>query len=98
MSSLSPDLGKKLFEHHQKYGAHFVAAPVFGPPTFAATRKLFICVAGNAQARERVAPILKELGQKTFDLGDNPPSSMIMKLMGNFLMLSASQSMAEVLA
>lgn len=95
MSTLSPELGKRLTAHHEKLGAHFIAAPVFGLPPAAAARKLFICLAGHPQAKALIEPILHHLSQKIFDFGDEPEAALVMKLIGNFLILSASQSMAE---
>lgn len=95
LSTISPNICKQLAEHHEKKEAFFLAAPVFGLPPVAAARKLTICTSGNAQAKKHVEPILKLLSQKIFDFGDNPIASMIVKLMGNFMILSAAQTMAE---
>jgi len=95
MSTVSAETNRKLAVLHQKKQAYFVAAPVFGRPDAAAAAKLFICISGNHTAKEQVEPILSFLGQKIVDFGADPGSANIVKLCGNFLILSAIESMGE---
>jgi 3-hydroxyisobutyrate dehydrogenase-like beta-hydroxyacid dehydrogenase len=72
-----------------------LAAPVFGRPEAAAAKKLWICISGNGAAKERVLPLLNELGQKVFDFGEQIGAANVVKLTGNFLIVSALEAMAE---
>ncbi len=52
--------------------------------------------AGPAAAKERVRPVLTALGaQSLFDFGEEIGTATMVKLVGNFLLISAAQSMAE---
>lgn len=97
MSTISPETSRKLADFHKERGAHYLAAPVFGRPEAAAAKKLWICLAGEAEAKELVKPILDVLGQGVFDLGNDPGQANVAKLAGNFAILSAIESMAEAL-
>ncbi len=95
MSTISPQTAQKLSTHHEKKGTAYLAAPVFGRPEAAATKKLWICLAGDPKAKERATPVLQALGQQIFDFGDKPESANVVKLAGNFLIGSAIEAMAE---
>lgn len=95
MSTVSPKTAQKLSAHHQKQGAMYLAAPVFGRPETAAAKKLWVCVAGDGKAKERAKPILEALSQAIFDFGEKPEAANVVKLAGNFLIGSAIEAMAE---
>ena len=95
MSTVSPTTAEKLAQQHQQQGSHYLAAPVFGRPDAAAARKLWICLSGNAAAKERALPLLNVLGQKVFDFGEQVGAANVVKLSGNFLIVSAIEAMAE---
>jgi 3-hydroxyisobutyrate dehydrogenase-like beta-hydroxyacid dehydrogenase len=95
MSTVSPALARKLAELHKRHGSAYVAAPVFGRPEAAAAKKLWVCAAGPRAAKERARPVLEALGQAVYDLGEDPAAANVVKLAGNFLILSAVEAMAE---
>lgn len=95
MSTVSPATSRKLAELHEQQGSHYIAAPVFGRPDAAATRKLWIALSGKTAAKERVKPILEQLGQGVFDFGEEAAAANVVKLTGNFLIVSAIEAMAE---
>lgn len=97
MSTVSPATARRLAEQHARRGAAYVAAPVFGRPEAAAARKLWVCLAGPEQAKERVRPLLNALGQGLFDFGEEPGAANVVKLAGNFLLASALEALAEAL-
>jgi 3-hydroxyisobutyrate dehydrogenase-like beta-hydroxyacid dehydrogenase len=97
MSTVSPAAARKVARQHDALGVRYVAAPVFGRPEAAAARKLWICVSGAKDARQRAAPVLDALGQKVFDFGDDPGAANVVKLAGNFLIGSALEAMSEAL-
>ena len=95
MSTISPTTAQNLAQQHEQKGTHYLAAPVFGRPDAAAARKLWICLSGNGAAKERVLPLLNVLGQKVFDFGEQVSAANVVKLSGNFLIISAIEAMAE---
>ncbi|SRR6266446_2269210 len=97
MSTVSPATARKLADLHAKHGSIYLAAPVFGRPEAAAARKLWICLSGTQPGKERVQPILNVLGQGVFDFGEDPGAANVVKLVGNFLIASAMEAMAEAL-
>ncbi len=98
MSTVSPATSERLAAEHEQRGAHYVAAPVFGRPDAAKAKKLWICTAGNAAARERAKPVFDALGQGVFEFGDEPSKANIVKLAGNFMLVSAIEAMSEAFA
>lgn len=98
MSTVSPETSRRLAAEHAKRGSLFLAAPVFGRPEAAAVKKLWICQAGPAEAKSRAKPVLDAIGQGIHDFGDDPGAANVVKLSGNFLILSAVEAMAEAFA
>jgi 3-hydroxyisobutyrate dehydrogenase-like beta-hydroxyacid dehydrogenase len=96
MSTISPLTARKLAQLHALHGSIYLASPVFGRPDAAAAAKLFVCLAGEMAAKERVQPVLKAMSQAVFDFGEDVGAANIVKLCGNFLLLSAMEAMAEV--
>jgi 3-hydroxyisobutyrate dehydrogenase-like beta-hydroxyacid dehydrogenase len=95
MSTVSPATSRNVAALHEQHESHYVAAPVFGRPDAAAARKLWIALSGKTAAKERVKPILEQLGQGTFDFGEVAESANVVKLVGNFMIISAIEAMAE---
>ena len=97
LSTISLALAEKLTAAHEEAGESYVAAPVFGRPAAAAAAKLFVVAAGPADALTTCAPLFEAIGQKTFHLGDTPSAANIVKLSGNFLIMSVIESLAEAM-
>jgi 3-hydroxyisobutyrate dehydrogenase-like beta-hydroxyacid dehydrogenase len=95
MSTVAPATAQRLAQQHEQQGSYYLATPVFGRPEAAAARKLWICLSGNGAAKERVLPLLNGLGQKVFDFGEQVGAANVVKLTGNFLIVSALEAMAE---
>ena len=95
MSTVSPATSDKLALRHEQRGSYYLAAPVFGRPDAAAASKLWICLSGNGAAKQRVLPLLNVLGQGVFDLGEQVGAANVVKIAGNFLIISAVEAMAE---
>jgi 3-hydroxyisobutyrate dehydrogenase-like beta-hydroxyacid dehydrogenase len=98
MSTISPALASRMAELHKERGCAYVAAPVFGRPDAAAAQKLWICVAGETAAKERVGPILRSMSQGIFDFGLDVSHANLVKICGNFMINSAMEAMAESLS
>jgi 3-hydroxyisobutyrate dehydrogenase-like beta-hydroxyacid dehydrogenase len=95
MSTIAPATAGRLTDLHRERGAAYVAAPVFGRPDAAASGKLWIVTSGAAEAKMLVRPVLAALGQGVHDFGDDPAAAHVVKLAGNFLIVAASEAMAE---
>jgi len=98
MSTVSPAAATAAVEQHARHGVDYLACPVFGRPDAAAAGKLWLALAGSDGAKQRVRALLEVMGQGVFDFGNNPPSANVVKLAGNFLIVSAIEAMAEALS
>jgi 3-hydroxyisobutyrate dehydrogenase-like beta-hydroxyacid dehydrogenase len=96
-STISVALAEKLGRAHRNHGSLFVSAPVFGRPAAAEAAKLFVAAAGPAKAITICRPLFEAIGQKVFTVGDHAPAANLIKLCGNFLILSAVEAMAEAM-
>jgi 3-hydroxyisobutyrate dehydrogenase-like beta-hydroxyacid dehydrogenase len=95
MSTIAPGTAHDLAERHAKKGVTYLAAPVIGRPDRAAAGTLFILLAGEVNAKKTVEPLLKSLGQRIFDFGENPWTANIAKLIVNFNIAAAIECMGE---
>ncbi|WP_294391844.1 NAD(P)-dependent oxidoreductase [uncultured Sphingomonas sp.] len=97
-STISVKLAEGLTQAHRDHGGGFVSAPVFGRPAAAADAKLFIVAGGGAEALAKVRPLLDAIGQRTFEIGAEPSQANLVKLSGNFMIMSVIESLAEAMA
>ena len=95
MSTVSPDTSKRLAQRYREQGVHFIAAPVFGRPEAAAAAKLWICPAGPAEVIERCRPLFDAMGQGVIVVGAEPHLATALKLVGNFFVVSAIETLSE---
>jgi len=79
MSTVRPQTGRELAERVASRGASMLAAPVSGSLPAAEEGSLAIIVGGDADAFERVEPILHELGSTVTFVGDNG-QALLLKL------------------
>jgi 3-hydroxyisobutyrate dehydrogenase-like beta-hydroxyacid dehydrogenase len=98
MSTISPDLSRRLSAAHHERGQQYMAAPVFGRPDAAAAAKLFIIASGSKEALAKARPVFEVLGQRTFEVGERPEDANYIKLCGNFLITCVLESLGEVFA
>jgi 3-hydroxyisobutyrate dehydrogenase-like beta-hydroxyacid dehydrogenase len=98
MSTLSLALTGRLAAKHREAGQKFVAAPVFGRPDVAAEAKLLIVAAGEAEAVAQCRPVFDVLGRRTIVVGTEPATATMVKLVGNFLLVAAVESLSEAAA
>ncbi|MDE2086411.1 MAG: NAD(P)-dependent oxidoreductase, partial [Xanthomonadaceae bacterium] len=97
-ATVSVKLAGELAQAHAARGVGYVAAPVFGRPDVAAAGRLNILAAGEAQAVERVRPLLEAMGSRVWPLGEAPERANVAKIAGNFMLASAIESMAAASA
>ena len=79
MSTVSPQVSRELAERVAARGASMVAAPVSGSGPAANEGSLSIIVGGDAEAFERIEPILRQLGSTVTFVGDNG-QALLLKL------------------
>ncbi|MFA6113578.1 MAG: NAD(P)-dependent oxidoreductase [Sphingomonas sp.] len=97
MSTISVAIADRLAEAHAKAGQSYISAPVFGRPLAAAARKLFVVAAGPADAVATCQPLFDAVGQRSFNLGETPHKANIVKLSGNFLIMTVIESLSEAM-
>ena len=98
MSTVLPETAERLANLHERHGASYLEAPIFGRPEAATARKLWIPISGTPAAKARVRPLLEAMGaQGIFDFGEAPGAAVTVKLAGNFLIISAARAMSEAL-
>jgi 3-hydroxyisobutyrate dehydrogenase-like beta-hydroxyacid dehydrogenase len=98
MSTLSLACVARLAHAHREAGQRFLAAPVFGRPDTAAAARLLIVAAGDPEAIAQCKPVFDALGQRTIAVGTDPATATMIKLVGNFLLISAVESLSEAAA
>lgn len=98
MSTISVSMSERLTDAHQKQKRAFIAAPVFGRPEAAKAAKLFIVAAGPAEVVDKCKPVFDAVGQRTFHVGERPSQANIIKLCGNFMIVSMIETLGEAFA
>ncbi len=98
MGTISVALAQELTSAHAGTGSQFISARVFGRPEAAETAKLVVVAAGPAGSIEKCQPLFDAMGQRTFVVGDEPPTANAVKLAGNFLILCVIESLGEAYA
>ena len=97
MSTISVAIADRLTEAHANAGQTYISAPVFGRPLAAAAQKLFVVAAGPADAVATCQPLFDAVGQRSFNMGETPHKANIVKLSGNFLIMTVIESLAEAM-
>jgi 3-hydroxyisobutyrate dehydrogenase-like beta-hydroxyacid dehydrogenase len=98
MSTIAVATAERLAATHRAQGQGFLCAPVFGRPEAAAAAKLFVVAAGDPADLRMASPLLRVIGQRVFDVGTTPSAASLVKLCGNFMILSAVEAMGEAMA
>lgn len=97
-ATISTDLAAELSALHAELGLGYVAAPVFGRPPVAQAGGLNVLSAGAPDAVAKAQPVLDLLAAKVWPLGEDPVRATALKLAGNFMIVSAIESMGEAVA
>jgi 3-hydroxyisobutyrate dehydrogenase-like beta-hydroxyacid dehydrogenase len=98
LATISVPLARELARRHRAHGLAYVAAPVFGRPELAAEGKLHVVVGGEPSVVNRIEPLLDEIGQRVWRIGDKPERANVVKLAGNLMLGAAVEAMAEASA
>ena len=96
MSTILPQTAADIALLHQQYEQHYFAAPVFGRPEAALSRKLNFAVSGEEKIKNKIEPLLKNAGAiGVWNFGENISAANTIKLCGNFLIASALEAIGE---
>jgi len=98
MSTIAVATAERLAATHRAQGQGFLCAPVFGRPEAAQAAKLFVVAAGDPADLRTAGPLLRVIGQRVFEVGTTPSAASLVKLCGNFMILSAIEAMGEAVA
>jgi 3-hydroxyisobutyrate dehydrogenase-like beta-hydroxyacid dehydrogenase len=98
MSTIAVATADQIAAAHGAHGQRFLCAPVFGRPEAAAAAKLFVVAGGAAQDLQLAEPLLRVIGQRVFHVGTTPSAASLVKLCGNFMILSAIEALGEAMA
>lgn len=98
LATISTALAGDLAALHAELGLGYVAAPVFGRPPVAQAGGLNVLAAGAADAVATAMPVLEMLAAEVWPLGEDPVRANALKLAGNFMIVSAIESMGEAVA
>lgn len=98
MSTVAVATAERIAATHLALGQRFLCAPVFGRPAAAAAAKLFIVVGGAPADFQAIGPLLESISQRSFFVGDKPAAANLVKLCGNFMILSTIESLGEAMA
>ena len=98
MCTCLPASARHLADLHARHGSTYVEAPVFGRHEAAVARKLWMPYAGPRWAKDRIRPLLLAMGaQGIYDFGEQIGAATMVKIVGNFLLISATSSLTEAL-
>ncbi|MEP6547485.1 MAG: NAD(P)-dependent oxidoreductase [Gammaproteobacteria bacterium] len=97
MSTIAVATAERIAAMHRAQGQHFLCAPVFGRPQAAAAAKLFVIAAGDPADLETANPLFAAISQRVFYLGETPSAASLVKLCGNFMILSAVEALGEAM-
>lgn len=98
LATISTALAGELSALHAELGLGYVASPVFGRPPVAQAGGLNVLAAGAPDAVAKAMPVLELLAAKVWPLGEDPVRATALKLAGNFMIVSAIESMGEAVA
>jgi 3-hydroxyisobutyrate dehydrogenase len=96
MSTIAPSVSRSLAALAGERGVPFLDAPVSGGTQGAEAGTLAIMVGGEAEALERVRPVLEAMGDKIFHVGPSG-AGQVVKLVNNMLVGVIAAATAEAL-
>ncbi|WP_418960601.1 NAD(P)-dependent oxidoreductase [Streptomyces tritici] len=98
LATVSTGLARRAAAAHAEHGVGYVAAPVFGRVPVAEAGALNVLAAGEDALLDRVQPFFDVIGSRTWRLGDRPDQANIVKILGNYLIACAIQSLGEAVS
>ncbi len=97
-STVGPGAALAAAEQLGQRGIAFADAPVSGGVTRAEAGGLSILFSGAPELLERLGPAFESFGANIFNIGSEPGQAQRMKLVNNYLVISAMTTTAEALA
>ncbi|GAC1406239.1 MAG: 2-hydroxy-3-oxopropionate reductase [Ktedonobacteraceae bacterium] len=98
MSTIAPQMSRKLAEAAKEKSVHFLDAPVSGGSQGAVTGTLTIMVGGEQEIFEKALPVLENMGKKENIFYVGPVGSgEVIKLVNNLLCGTIAASISEAL-
>jgi len=98
LATISPAFARALAAAHDSRGLDYVAAPLFARPDAAAKGQAVVIAAGADDAFARAEPLLAQIGRRVVRVGDKPEMANLFKIAGNFMIMSAVETLGEAFA
>ncbi|WP_158233979.1 NAD(P)-dependent oxidoreductase [Sporosarcina sp. P34] len=98
LSTISPELNRKIEQEALKLGLEYLGAPVSGSVSGAENASLSIMVGGEKDTFESILPYLEAIGSNVFHVGNDPGVGTIVKLINNMMAGIHNQAVAEALS
>jgi 3-hydroxyisobutyrate dehydrogenase-like beta-hydroxyacid dehydrogenase len=96
MSTVSPKTTRQLAHAVGEQG--FVASPILATPAGVASGEALYLIAGPAEPRRALTPVFGALSGTRAELGEDPGTALVVKLLANALLLSGIAMLGEVVA
>lgn len=96
-STVGPDATEELASQAAELGVAYYDCPVLGTRGPAEEGKLTVFVSGPPAARERLAPVLDAIGQRTVWVSHEPGGASRLKLVANTWVINLVGAVAECL-
>ncbi|KAJ3046596.1 hypothetical protein HK097_000714 [Rhizophlyctis rosea] len=94
-STVYPTTTKECAEKMKANGVRYLSCPMFGRPDAALAKMLVGSLAGAPADKVEVRPYLDAMTRGVIDVGNEPHMANAEKLVGNFIILSAIEVLAE---
>jgi 3-hydroxyisobutyrate dehydrogenase len=98
LSTISPDVNKKVAKAALDKGIQYLGAPVSGSCIGAEAATLSIMVGGDKETYDFVLPYFKAIGKNIFHVGEDHGLGTIVKLINNLMAGIHTQAVAEALS
>jgi 3-hydroxyisobutyrate dehydrogenase-like beta-hydroxyacid dehydrogenase len=98
LATISPAFARALAAAHESRGLGYVAAPVFARPDAAAKGMALVIAAGANDVVAKVEPLLAQIGRRVVRVGEAPEMANLFKVAGNFMIMSAVETLGEAFA
>ncbi|HEY4275806.1 MAG TPA: NAD(P)-dependent oxidoreductase [Rhizomicrobium sp.] len=98
LATISPAFARALAAAHDSRGLDYIAAPVFARPDAAAKGQAVVIAAGADDAFARAEPLLAQIGRRFVRVSDKPEMANLFKIAGNFMIMSAIETLGEAFA
>lgn len=98
LATVSPGLAHRAAAAHAEHEVGYLSAPVFGRVPVAEAGALNILAAGEPDLIDRVQPYFDVIGTRTWRMGERPEQANLVKILGNYLIACAIQSLGEAVS